>query len=155
LCKVLWGVRILFKQTTIPLFHCTKDRKTSERMFCYFRRLTRALNSIHVLCFPWTLYAQKQQLVQQSLLNGSYFSNISCVFSRDFNVGMPFKLRFSVYIFSICYLMLKFQSEFTATAGHCQELRSQILKVSPPIPSSPVPRQTASQEPAAFPFSHG
>ncbi len=42
--------------------------------------------------------------------------------------------------FSICCLMLTLRSEFMATAsGHCQELRSQTLAVSPPIPSSPAP----------------
>ncbi len=36
--------------------------------------------------------------------------------------------------------MLTLRSEFMATAsGHCQELRSQTLAVSPPIPSSPAP----------------
>lgn len=54
--------------------------------------------------------------------------------------------------FSICYLILKLRSEFMATAGHCQELRSQILKVSPPIPSSPAPHTRLSIFPMAKPF---
>lgn len=86
-------------------------------------------------------------------------------YSRDFNVRMPwFKLRFlafSEYIyllgsFSICYLILTLQSEFTATAGHCQELRSQILKVSPPTPSSPAPMLDClcqNGQPSVFPMA--
>lgn len=57
--------------------------------------------------------------------------------------------------FSICYLILKLRSEFMATAGHCQELRSQILKVSPPIPSSPAPtldRFYQNRQPSFFPW---
>ncbi len=81
LCKVVWGVRILF-EWTIPLYHCTKDWKTSERMFCYSRWLTRALNSIHVsTTFSWS-YAQEQKFIEQSLSKGSYFSNILCVQQR-------------------------------------------------------------------------
>lgn len=64
-------------------------------------------------------------------------------------------IYFSIH-FSICYLILTLQSEFTATAGHCQELRSQILKVSPPIPSSPAPiLDCLCQNGQPSIFSHG
>lgn len=114
--------------------------------------------------FSWS-YAQEQQFIEQSLLKGSYFSNISYVFSRDFNAGMPwFQLRFSafseyIYLlgsFSICYLILTLQSEFTATAGHCQELRSQILKSISTHSIKPRPHvRLPLSERAAFHFSHG
>lgn len=71
---------------------------------------------------------------------------------------MPFKLRFlafSVYIFSICYLILKLQSEFTVTAGHCQELRSQILKVSPLSHQAPSRARLPlnNRQPSGFPMA--
>lgn len=113
--------------------------------------------------FSWS-YAQEQQFIEQSLLKGSYFSNISYVFSRDFNVGMPwFKLRFlafSEYIFAQFIFYLILDTDVTEWVhSYCRTLsRAQVSDTQSISTHSIKPRPQARlplSEQAAFHFSHG